>query len=103
MAPEVVRRKPTDQRLDIFAFGVSMYEMFAFELPWQRGSGDGLAAMGHGQSKPPPLEKHYPKIHPTLRDAIHKCMEPEPDEALPDDEADAQRDRSGEARRREVV
>ncbi len=37
MAPEVVRRKPTDQRLDIFAYGVSMYELFAFELPWQRG------------------------------------------------------------------
>ena len=45
MAPEVVRRKPTDQRLDIFAYGVSMYELFAFELPWQRGErrpgGDG--------------------------------------------------------------
>ena len=79
MAPEVVRRKPTDQRLDIFSFGVSMYEMFAFELPWGRGSGDGLAAMGHGQSKPVPLEKHYPKIHPTLRDVIHKCIEPDPE------------------------
>ena len=79
MAPEVVRRKPTDLRLDIFSFGVSMYEMFAFELPWQRGSGDGLAAMGHGQTKPAPLEKYYPKVHPTLRDAIHKCIEPEPE------------------------
>ena len=49
MAPEVVRRKPTDQRLDIFAFGVSMYELFAFELPWQRGD-DGRAAMAHGLS-----------------------------------------------------
>jgi eukaryotic-like serine/threonine-protein kinase len=79
MAPEVVRRKPTDHRLDIFSFGVSMYEMFAFDLPWTRGSGDGLAAMGHGQSKPPSLDKYYPKIHPTLRDVIHKCMEPDPD------------------------
>ncbi|BBO30687.1 serine/threonine protein kinase [Lacipirellula parvula] len=77
MAPEVVRRKPTDHRLDIFAFGVSMYEMFSFELPWQRGSGDGLAAMGNGQSAPVPLEKHCPKINPVIRDAIHKCLEPE--------------------------
>ena len=77
MAPEVVRRKPTDHRLDIFAFGVSMYEMFSFELPWQRGSGDGLAAMGNGQSAPTPIEKHCPKIHPTIRDVIHKCLEPE--------------------------
>jgi serine/threonine-protein kinase len=79
MSPEVVRRKPTDHRLDIFAFGVSMYEMFAFTLPWQRGTGDGRAAMGHGQSKPIPLDKHYPTIDPRLRDAIHKCMEAEPE------------------------
>jgi serine/threonine-protein kinase len=78
MAPEVVRRKPTDQRLDIFAYGVSMYELFAFDLPWQRGS-DGRAAMAHGLSAPPPLTKYYPKINPTLEAAIHKCMEAEPD------------------------
>jgi serine/threonine-protein kinase len=77
MAPEVVRRKPTDVRLDIFAFGVSMYEMFAFELPWQRGS-DGMAAMSHGQSKPPPLTKYRPQIHPVLEAAILKCMAPVP-------------------------
>lgn len=82
MAPEVVRRKTTDQRLDIFAFGVSMYEMFSFELPWQRGSGDGLAAMSHGQSEPVPLEKHCPTIDPTLTKAIHKCMAPEPSKRM---------------------
>jgi serine/threonine-protein kinase len=78
MAPEVVRRKATDFRLDIFAYGVSMYELFAFDLPWQRGS-DGRAAMGHGQSDPPPLKKFYPKINPTLEAAIHKCMEADPE------------------------
>jgi eukaryotic-like serine/threonine-protein kinase len=78
MAPEVVRRKPTDQRLDIFAYGVSIYELFAFDLPWQRGS-DGRAAMAHGLSAPPPLRKFYPKINPTLEAAIHKCMESEPE------------------------
>jgi serine/threonine-protein kinase len=78
MAPEVVRRKATDQRLDIFAYGVSMYELFAFDLPWQRGT-DGRAAMAHGQSTPPPLKKFYPKINPTLEAAIHKCMESEPE------------------------
>lgn len=79
MAPEVVRRKATDQRLDIFAFGVSIYEIFAFELPWQRGD-TGQAAMSHGMSTPPPLRKYYPKINPTLEAAIHKCMEAEPDQ-----------------------
>ncbi len=79
MAPEVVRRRPTDQRLDVFALGVSLYELFAFDLPWQRGS-DGRAAMAHGISAPPPLAKFYPKIDRTLEAAIHKCMENEPND-----------------------
>lgn len=78
MAPEVVRRKATDHRLDIFAFGVSVYEIFAFELPWQRGD-TGQAAMTHGMSAPPPLRKYYPKINPTLEAAIHKCIEADPE------------------------
>jgi serine/threonine-protein kinase len=82
MAPEVVRRKQTDQRLDIFAYGVSMYELFAFELPWLRGD-TGQAAMTHGQSAPPPLGKFYPKINPVLEAAIHKCMESEPENRFP--------------------
>jgi serine/threonine-protein kinase len=82
MAPEVVRRKQTDQRLDIFAYGVSMYELFAFELPWLRGD-TGQAAMTHGQSAPPPLRQFYPKINPTLEAAIHKCMESEPENRFP--------------------
>jgi serine/threonine-protein kinase len=77
MAPEVVRRKKTDQRLDIFAFGISMYELFTFELPWQRGS-DGLAAMSHGQSLPPPLEKYCRTIHPVLSAAITRCIASDP-------------------------
>lgn len=77
MAPEVVRRRPTDQRLDMFAYGVSMYEMFAFELPWTRGS-DGLAAMAHGATDAPPLSKFYPTIHPDLEAVIMKCLEAEP-------------------------
>jgi len=76
MAPEVVRRKATDLRLDIYSFGASIYEMFAFELPWQRGS-DGRAAMAHGLTLLPPLRKYYPKINPTLEAAIMKCLETE--------------------------
>ncbi len=82
MSPEVVRRRQTDPRLDIFSFGVSVYELFAFDLPWQRGD-TGQAAMTHGMSSPPPLRKYYPKINPTLEAAIHKCMEAEPEKRFP--------------------
>ncbi|TWT46652.1 serine/threonine protein kinase [Botrimarina hoheduenensis] len=77
MAPEVVRRKPTDHRIDIFAFGASMYEMFAFDLPWIRGT-DGLAAMSHGTSEPPPLRDRFPTINPELERIIMQCLSGEP-------------------------
>ena len=79
MAPEVVRRRSTDHRLDIFAFGVSMYELFAFDLPWQRGT-DGLAAMAHGLTSPSPIHQFYPKIDRTLEAAILKCIEADPED-----------------------
>ena len=82
MAPEIVRRRPTDQRLDIFAYGASMYEMFAFELPWQRGS-DGLAAMSHGYVTSPPLSQYCPTINPSLEGLIMSCIEGDPEKRPP--------------------
>jgi serine/threonine protein kinase len=77
MAPEVVRRRPTSQRLDIFAFGVTAYEMCAFELPWPRGAG--LAAMAHGAQEPTDIRNFCPKIDPRLERAIYACLEPSPE------------------------
>ncbi len=77
MAPEVVRRRPTSQRLDIFSFGVTAYEMCAFELPWPRGTG--AAAMAHGSQEPTDIRKYCPQIDPRLERAILACLEPEPE------------------------
>lgn len=77
MAPEIVRRRSTDLRIDVFAFGASMYELFTFELPWVRGS-DGMAAMTHGSGPIEPIKSLYPAIHPVLEAAILKCLESEP-------------------------
>jgi serine/threonine protein kinase, bacterial len=77
MAPEVVRRRPTSQKLDIFSFGVTAYELCAFELPWPRGAG--LAAMAHGSQEPTEISKYCPKIHPQLEQMIYACLESEPE------------------------
>jgi eukaryotic-like serine/threonine-protein kinase len=73
MAPEIVRRKATDQRVDVFAFGVTAYEICTGELPWPRGT-TGMVAMAHDQ---PPIDilKFRPKLHPEMAKAIHWCME----------------------------
>jgi serine/threonine-protein kinase len=81
MAPELVRRQPTDARLDIFAFGVTAYEICTFELPWLCGV-TGQAAMTHDQP-PADIRRYRPRIHPDLAAAIHACIEPEPKKRCP--------------------
>ncbi len=78
MAPEVVRRRRTSQKLDIFAFGVTVYELCAFELPWPRGAG--LEAMAHGSQEPTDIRKYCPKINKTLERAISACIETAPED-----------------------
>jgi serine/threonine-protein kinase len=75
MAPELVRRRATDHRIDVFAFGVMAYEFCTFDLPWVRGT-TGMAAMTHDQP-PADIRKYRPQINPTLAKAIHYCIEPD--------------------------
>ncbi len=81
MAPELVRRRPTDQRLDVFSFGVTAYEFCTFELPWLRGT-TGMAAMTHDQ---PPIDirQYRPDINPRLAKAIRACIEPDVNKRCP--------------------
>ena len=82
MAPELVRRRSTDTRLDMFSFGVTMYELFTRELPWPRGD-SGIAAMTH--SEPPSLITDYrPNINKLIAKAIHSCIEPDVTKRCPD-------------------
>lgn len=39
MAPELIRREPTDARLDIFAFGAVAFEFLTGRLPYDAGAG----------------------------------------------------------------
>jgi serine/threonine protein kinase len=36
LAPEIIRRRPIDHRVDLFALGVTAYEIFTGQLPWER-------------------------------------------------------------------
>jgi len=82
MAPELVRRLPTDERLDVFAFGVTAYEMCAGALPFLASRGGGIAAMSHN-TPPADIRRHRPQIHPDLAAAIHNCLVAEPKNRCP--------------------
>jgi serine/threonine protein kinase len=36
LAPEIIRRVATDLRVDLFALGVTAYEVFTHNLPWEK-------------------------------------------------------------------
>jgi eukaryotic-like serine/threonine-protein kinase len=76
MAPEVVRRKPTSQRLDIFSFGVTAYEICAFALPWPKGTGQ--EAMTHGVETAADIRRYRPQIDPRLAEALTACLDANP-------------------------
>jgi serine/threonine-protein kinase len=82
MAPEIVRRRKTDQRVDVFAFGVTAYEVLTFDLPWSRGQ-DGRAALEHDQIAPIDIREKRPQINEQLAKAIMWCLAANPDDRCP--------------------
>jgi serine/threonine-protein kinase len=79
MAPEIVRRRTTDRRLDIFAFGVSAYELLTFELPWPHAEATGQGALAHDTQDPVPILERRPELNKVLASAITACMAPGPE------------------------
>ncbi len=79
MAPEVVRRRPTDQRLDIFSLGVTCYQVCTWELPWPSQDTTGKAAMLHDTKEPRPILDVCPTVNPKLAALIMKCLATRPE------------------------
>jgi serine/threonine-protein kinase len=80
MSPEIVRRKATDKRVDIFSFGVSAYRLCTFEFPWQVAETNGRAALQHDTHPPIDIFKRKPDLHPALGRAIMQCLHPSAEE-----------------------
>lgn len=74
MAPEIVRRRETDHRLDMFAFGVTSYRLLTFEHPWGSTDMTGTAALAHDTKPMIDIREHRPNLDPNLIKAINKCL-----------------------------
>ena len=83
MSPEIVRRRRTDQRVDIFSFGVTCYCLICFEHPWQGDEVNGRAALYHDTAPPVDLMERCPKVDPRLSRAIMSALNPKVDERTP--------------------
>ena len=79
MAPELIKRQRTDQRIDIFSFAVTAYEMYAKRLPWDVADQETLETVLQHINKPPkPISEFAPHIDPRVADVIMKGLQTNP-------------------------
>lgn len=78
MAPEIVRRKQTDQRVDLFSLGVTAYQMWTFVFPWPSTDPTGTGALQHDSREPTPIKQLRPRINPTIGRTIMQLLEGDP-------------------------
>ena len=83
MAPEQLQRQPIDSRADIFAYGVSAYELVTNHKPFPGETPAEILAAQLDNSSPIPIREHNPEIPAALEKVILKCLAREPDRRYP--------------------
>jgi len=77
MSPEQIRNRPVDIRSDIYALGVTLYEMLTAHLPFESDS-DFEVMSQHVNMPPPRPTLHYPYIPIGIEQAVLKALEKDP-------------------------
>lgn len=77
MAPELIKRQTTDQRLDIFSYAVTCFEMYTKRFPWDAALTID-AVMQHINKLPMHLTELIPNVDPQIAAAIMKGLAADP-------------------------
>lgn len=79
MAPELIKRQTTDQRLDIFSYAVTCFEMYTKRFPWDAALTID-AVLQHINKPPVAITTLLPNIDKQIAAAIMKGLEANPDD-----------------------
>ncbi|HEX7654641.1 MAG TPA: serine/threonine-protein kinase [Verrucomicrobiae bacterium] len=79
MAPEQLRREVVDGRVDIFAYGVSAYELLSNQKPYPGETPGEILASQMNPAGAIPLRQHNPDVPLALEKVVMKCLERDPD------------------------
>tara|TARA_R110002111_G_scaffold262289_1_gene337802 strand:- start:84586 stop:85782 length:1197 start_codon:yes stop_codon:yes gene_type:complete len=74
MAPELIKRQKTSQKIDIFSYAVTCYEMLTKRLPWE--AAETLdAVLQHINTPPENIQNLLPELNPQIAETIMKGLE----------------------------
>jgi eukaryotic-like serine/threonine-protein kinase len=77
MAPEQIQNKPIDTRTDIYALGITLYQMLSGQLPFQHES-DFETMNSHVAATPPPMKQMFPYAPIQYQNVVMKALEKDP-------------------------
>lgn len=79
LAPELIRRVTTDHRVDLFALGVTAYEMYTYTLPWEKAQSM-QTLLSHMNSPGKDPREHRPELDKATAAFLTKAIERDPRE-----------------------
>ncbi|HEV3142941.1 MAG TPA: protein kinase, partial [Gemmataceae bacterium] len=71
LAPELIRRQTTDHRVDTFALGTTVFEVFTGQLPWERAASSEETLRRHMSTEP----RDPRKLKPGLSESLYRMLE----------------------------
>lgn len=84
MPPESLRRRRVDELCDIYAFGITAYEMINYHKPFQADTLQlARRAQANPSSKPIPFRTGITNVPPALQDLVLKCLAKNPGDRYP--------------------
>ena len=79
MAPEqFLDAKSVDERADVYALGMTIYQMVAGRLPWDTAQGEYEVMRRKERGEIPPPTAFYPSIPPWVVDGVMSALVPSP-------------------------
>jgi eukaryotic-like serine/threonine-protein kinase len=79
LAPEIIKRQTTDHRVDLFALGVTAFELFTGGLPWPKAQGSMEILLKHINRPARDPREFRPNIGDELRAFLVKGVQQERD------------------------
>ena len=78
MAPEQARAHHVDQRADIYALGLILYDMLAGQQRARRAPSAIAELQARMEHAPPPVRTLAPEVPVPLEELVSRCLEPDP-------------------------